>query len=188
MPIVHHPSRAGSRRRATAAVEFAVLLPFLVFLFVLAVDYCRIFYYTLTVENCARNGALWAADSFAQGESPYANVTAAARADFPQDVRTALAVSDPAPVVSSNGVNYVEVTCTYQFQTITSYPGVAGPWTIRRVVRARGCTRPAAAGSQRASSAWARSGPSRSYRRSQRRRAPGGGGGGTSSSARAARR
>lgn len=46
------------RRPGAAVAELAVLLPFLVLLFFVAVDYCRIFYFTLTVENCARNGAL----------------------------------------------------------------------------------------------------------------------------------
>ena len=107
------------------------------FLFLLAVDFCRIFYYTIAVENCARNGALWACDSFAQSESPYANVTKAAQADFPQSKQSELGVSDPAPVITEDGVNYVQVTCTYAFYTITSYPGIAGPWNIQRVVRAR---------------------------------------------------
>jgi hypothetical protein len=127
----------GPRRPAAAVTELALLLPFLAFLFLAAVDFCRIFYFALTVENCARNGAIWACDSFAQSESRYNTVTEAARADFPSALRSNLAISDPAPVVTQGGVSYVQVTCTYQFQAITSYPGIAGPWTIQRVVRAR---------------------------------------------------
>ncbi len=128
---------AGAPRRAVTAVELAALLPFLTFLFVVTVDFCRIFYFTLAVENCARNGALWACDSFAQGESPYDSVTDAARADFVQGLAGELTVSDPAPVVADKTINYVEVTCTYEFNTITNYPGVGGPWTISRKARAR---------------------------------------------------
>jgi hypothetical protein len=123
-------TRSGGRRNGHPP-------PFLVFLFLVAIDFCRVFYYTVAVENCARNGALWASDSFAQAESPYASATEAARADFPEAVRDRLVVSDPAPVVLHDGANYAEVTCTYQFQTITGYPLVGGPWTIQRVVRAR---------------------------------------------------
>jgi Flp pilus assembly protein TadG len=125
------------QRRGAAVAELAVLLPFLVLLFVLPVDFCRIFYYTIAVENCARNGALWAGDSFAQSESPYQNVTEAARADFPAASQGELAVSSPVVVVTYDGVSYAQVTCIYQFQTLTNYPGVGGPWTIQRVARAR---------------------------------------------------
>src|SRR5262249_31515546 len=46
-------------RTAAMAVELAVLLPVLVFLFAVGVDFARVFYYQLTIENCARNGALF---------------------------------------------------------------------------------------------------------------------------------
>jgi Flp pilus assembly protein TadG len=44
--IVSKPRR--SPRRGVAAVELAVLLPFLCFLFVTAVDFARIFYLAIT--------------------------------------------------------------------------------------------------------------------------------------------
>lgn len=124
-------------RQGVSAVELALLLPFLMFLFVLVVDFCRVFYYTITVENCARNGALWASDQFAQTESPYASVTDASQADFPVNKRTELIVRDPVQVITIDGVNYVEAMCSYTFSTITSYPGISGPWTIQRAARAR---------------------------------------------------
>ena len=129
--------RRGRPRRGASTVEMAIVLPFLTLLFLITIDFCRIFYFTITVENCARNGALWACDAFAQSESPYATVTEAARADFPQDRRGQLQISDPAPVVSQDGVSYAQVTCTYPFETLTRFPGVGGPWTVTRVVRAR---------------------------------------------------
>src|SRR6266849_9231467 len=51
-----------ARRRAAASVELAILLPLLFFLFVVSVDYCRIFSYAVTLENCSRNGAYYASD------------------------------------------------------------------------------------------------------------------------------
>src|SRR5262245_42786074 len=101
MAQARHPQRP-----AATVPEMAILLPFPVFLFLVAIDFCRVFYYTVAVENCARNGALWASDSFAQAESPYASATAAARADFPEAVRDRLVVSDPAPVVLQGGADY----------------------------------------------------------------------------------
>src|SRR5262249_3064330 len=67
-----HNMRVSSRlRRAAAAVELAVLLPFLMFLFVIAVDWSRVFYASVIVSNCARNGALSACDPTTQASSPY---------------------------------------------------------------------------------------------------------------------
>src|SRR5438874_1102361 len=109
-----------SRRWGAATVELAVVLPFLAFLFVIAVDYGRIVYYSVIVENCARNGAVYASDPQAQTISPYANLQAAALADAPD-------LSPPPAITSVNGTDgsgnaYVDVTATWTFQTITNYP------------------------------------------------------------------
>ncbi len=56
------PVRQRKRGRAAAVVELALLLPFLMLLLVLAVDYARMFYFGVTVENCARNGAYFASN------------------------------------------------------------------------------------------------------------------------------
>jgi TadE-like protein len=64
-------------------VELAIILPLVAFLFVIAVDYARIFYYSLTVANCARNGALHLSDPFATVNSPYGNVTGNGDSDGP---------------------------------------------------------------------------------------------------------
>src|SRR5260370_40421031 len=48
------------RRPAAAATEMALLLPFVALLFVGAVDFCRVYYSSQTVQNCARSGALYA--------------------------------------------------------------------------------------------------------------------------------
>jgi Flp pilus assembly protein TadG len=55
-------NRPNHERTAAATVELAVLLSFLAFLFVIAVNFARIFYYSQVVENCARQGALYASD------------------------------------------------------------------------------------------------------------------------------
>jgi Flp pilus assembly protein TadG len=130
-------SRPGRRRprRGAATVELAVLLPFLVFLFFIAADYARVFYFSLTVANAARNGAQYASDPVAARESPYASVEEAALAD----------ASDlsPAPKVTSasgkdeSGDPYVEVTVTYEFQTVVQYPGIPSSVTLARRVRMR---------------------------------------------------
>jgi Flp pilus assembly protein TadG len=52
--------RLAPARSGVAAVEFAVLLPFLMALFLFATDFARILYYTITIENVAHNGTLLA--------------------------------------------------------------------------------------------------------------------------------
>ena len=125
--------RKQRARRAAAAVEFAVLAPFLAFLFVIAVDWARVFYYSIAVRNCARNGALYLSQkqSAKTTSSPYTDsgyvnlyvnsanpVTAAALADAPD--------LTPTPTVTSTTGSdrygpYVEVTVSYAFQTVTNF-------------------------------------------------------------------
>jgi Flp pilus assembly protein TadG len=133
--IVRLTRRARPRRRGAATVELALLAPFLAFLFVIATDYARIFYYSVTVANCARNGALYGADPFAATESPYASIEEAAQADASN--------LNPLPSVTSSsgtdssGQRYVEVTVHYTFHTLTKYPGVPDTVALTRTVRMR---------------------------------------------------
>ncbi len=123
-------------RRAAAAVELAILLPLLVFLFVVAVDFSRIFYFALTVTNCARNGALYASDPVAAAESPYRSSLEAALADA-NGLNPRPTVSAPSYGTNADGSRYVEVTVMYPFQTITRYPGVPSRVDLARTVRMR---------------------------------------------------
>src|SRR6266404_2057375 len=115
------PSTSG-KRRGVAAAELALLLPFLIFIFALAVDWSRLFYYSMIVDNCARNGAMYASDPYSLHQSPYSSITQAALADAPD--------MSPQPTVTStsgkesNGTSYVDCTVTYTFQTTTSVPGI----------------------------------------------------------------
>jgi Flp pilus assembly protein TadG len=128
-------TRANHERKAAAAVELAVLLPFILFLFVITVDYARIFYYSQVIENCARRGALYASDPKAPAANLYSSVQQAALADA-----TSL---NPQPTVTSTpgidqaGNSYVSVTVTWQFQTITGFPGVPNNMNLSRSVQMR---------------------------------------------------
>ena len=107
-------------RKAAAAVEFAALLPFIMFLAVISVDWARLLYFTITLDNCARNGALYACDAEAQYKSPYTNVTAAALAEAP-------ALSQTPTVTQTNladggdGYPAVVVTVSMPFSTFTNF-------------------------------------------------------------------
>ena len=126
-------ARKHTVRKGAQVVEFALLLPFLAFMFVIAVDWARIFYYSIAVTNCARNGALYMSQQHSAKtiSSPYTDsgyvnlyvssaspVTAAALADAPN-----LA---PTPTVTSTSGSdtygpYVEVTVSYTFRTVTDF-------------------------------------------------------------------
>lgn len=125
--------RKNRTRRASAAVEFAVLAPFLAFLFVIAIDWSRVFYYSIIVNNCARNGALYSADPYSVYQHPYSSVTAAALADA-GDVSPTPTVTT-ASGTDSAGASYVDCTVSYNFQTITNFPGVPASNPIVRTVR-----------------------------------------------------
>jgi hypothetical protein len=129
-----HP--AGRRRRAAATVELALLLPLLAFLCVIAVDFARVFYFSLTIANCARNGALYESDPYVRLESPYKTLDEAALADAANLGGT----GQPPQVSKANGVDAtghpcVEVTVSYPFRTITRFPGVPGTMNLTRTVR-----------------------------------------------------
>ena len=137
--MIARPTRNQLKvRRAVAALELAILLPFLAFLFVICLDFGRLFYHSLTIENCARNGALWASDPVTQSQSPYATVQDAALADG-SSLRPALASANvtSATGTDAHGDPFVTVTVTYTFHTITNYPGIADQWNITRAVQMR---------------------------------------------------
>ena len=48
-----------AKRPGVAAVELALLLPLLVFLCMATIDFARVVYALVIVQNCARNGALY---------------------------------------------------------------------------------------------------------------------------------
>ena len=136
MRYLPRPLRSGTKRnsrRGAAVVELAVILPLLVLLFVIAVDFARVFYYSVTLTNCARAGAMYASDPTTNAESPFASTQAAALADATN--------LSPAPTISTvNGVDaagrpYVEVTAAYTFTTITGFPGVPNQVNLTRKVR-----------------------------------------------------
>ncbi len=125
----------SNRRPAAAAVEFAVLLPFLMFVGVIATDWARLLHYTITIEACARNGALYAADQETVAKSPYANVTEAALAEAPY--LNAVATVTSTYTTESPGTAVVTVKVEMPFQTITNFPGVPSSQTLTRSVQMR---------------------------------------------------
>jgi Flp pilus assembly protein TadG len=128
-------TRKGPRRTGSATVEFAVLLPFLAFLCVIVTDWARLYYYTVSLESCARNGCLYASDAQYAAQSPYSNVTQAALAEAP--FLNAAATVTTATTTDTAGNPAISCTVSVPFQTITNFPGVPSSQTLTRTVQMR---------------------------------------------------
>jgi Flp pilus assembly protein TadG len=112
--------RKREPRRAAAAVELAICLPLLMFLVVIAFDWARIYYYSETLANCARQGALWASDPLAQAHSalqspPILTVSDAAL----NEPGAGFNWQGQAPTVTSSGVDPVTVTVSWTYTALT---------------------------------------------------------------------
>ena len=127
-----------TRRRGAAIVEFAVLLPFLLFLCLIAVDWARMLYFTQCINDCARSGALWASDQEVQQQSRYTNVTDAALAESPGLQPTPTVTQTFTTDGKGNPIT-VTVTVSMQFDTISNFEklpgGFGGPKKSQTITR-----------------------------------------------------
>ena len=122
-------------RPGAAVVELAVLLPFLLYLCIIAADWARLMYFTQCVNDCARSGALWASDEEYRMKSRYATVTAAALAESPGlNPTTTVAQTN---YTDAGGFPAVAVQVSMAFTTIVDFPGVPHSQTVTRTVRMR---------------------------------------------------
>lgn len=132
--MIGSPRARNPRRRPRpghAAAELALLLPFLCFICLVAIDYARLVNSLVTITNCARNGALFASNQ-ASYSTYYTDITAAATADS--------GGMSPAPTVTSSnytdsyGNPCVTVTVSTTFTTLINYPGIPSSTTLSRSV------------------------------------------------------
>jgi len=127
-------------RRGAAAVELAVLLPFLMLLFLVALDFGRVFYGSQTVSQCSRGGVYYESfrnDPLGQVEMPYTSYQQATVADgsnISLNSGTDVAV---AYGTTSNGKPMVEVRTTHRFQTITNALSIPNPFNVTRSIKMR---------------------------------------------------
>jgi Flp pilus assembly protein TadG len=124
---ISHTARLARRKKrcGTASVELATLLPLLVFLSMAAVDFGRVVYQLVTVQNCARNGALYEfyrASGFTL-PSGWTSLSAAVSADAGNLTLNTPTAATPSPPLSSH--NYVTVTVSTNFSPI-AYPSIHG--------------------------------------------------------------
>ncbi len=110
----------------------ALLLPFLAFLFCVAVDYCRSFQAAQVIDSAARSAAL-----YASGAADVDPSTTAADAAVQAAVTEGASLNPPLPssgVAVSTGGGSATVTVTYSFELFTSYTGITDALTIQRTV------------------------------------------------------
>ena len=126
--------RRGHSRPGVAAVEMAVLLPFLALMFAITVDFARVYYYDLTLTNCARNGALYGCSS-PTNSTDTAGIQAAALQDA-ANLATQPKVSSSTGT-DAEGFPYVDVTVKWTFKSFTRYVGLKNSLPLTRTVRMR---------------------------------------------------
>lgn len=118
-------------RRGAAATELALWLPFLGLMFVIALDYCRVFYASQTIQNCALAGAMFASRTSAgnpsTAEDPAVTAALAEGASLNPPLETS-----KISVVTSGGL--AKVTVTYDFPMLVRWPGIGGTLTITKSV------------------------------------------------------
>ena len=135
--------RRGRRKRfGAAAVELALLLPFLGLMFTAAVDFGRVFYITQTLQESATAGAMYASGtiqtSASQGQAQAATSAACA---------TAVSIKPPldpqdVTVVLDASAGTATVTVTYNFQLVTPILGPLGQVQLTRTATMKTAPRP----------------------------------------------
>ncbi len=119
-----------SKRRGVAAVELALLLPVLLLFFLIALDFGRVYYGSLTSANCARNGALYEAYTRpvnAPREFSYTSASNAAAADGGN-----VNIDPTNDVTTTSSSGKVTVTVTHRFRTVTNYFNLPNPMNVNR--------------------------------------------------------
>jgi Flp pilus assembly protein TadG len=131
LPRPTRPDRPGA-----VVVELAVILPLIVFLALVGVDFARIFSRSLILETASRNACIYAAQDPGKAADQTA-IRAVALKDL-TDVQ-------PTPTVTSStytgadGFQYVKVTVSMTFTTISNYPGVPTATEMHRSTVMRIC-------------------------------------------------
>ena len=110
---------AVSPRRGVAATELALILPLFVFLFVLGVDFGRVFFVEYIVINAARCGAMYGSTNPTCAQDA-AGIQQRVRAEA-KDLDPQLMQITSTTGTDSAGNPCIDVTVNYPFTTVTSY-------------------------------------------------------------------
>jgi Flp pilus assembly protein TadG len=124
------PGLSPHWRRGIATVEFAVMMPLLLFVLVVAIDFSRVYSYSQALTDCARNGAVFLSDPDRADQSGFDSIEEAALAGVGN--------IKPAPSVTSDfgedlvGNPYASVTVTYTFRPMTRLPLMPAEYKLQR--------------------------------------------------------
>jgi Flp pilus assembly protein TadG len=134
-------------RRGHAAVEVALMIPWMVFSFVATLDFGIFAYALISTENAARTAAMYASQSLAVAQS--GSVTTSACYYALEELRdapgvgpgvttcggTPVSVTVTARTPGTSGINTVTVSVTYQTMPVMAMPGLMpGSLSISKTV------------------------------------------------------
>jgi len=128
-------TRVPRQRRAAVAVELAIVMPFLAFMFIVAVDFCRVFYYSQVVDTAARNGALYLAEPNGPNQSHYATLQDAVQGDASPDFASQLTVTQTSGTDTVGP--WTQITVSFPFNSLTNFPGIPTTLTVSRTAFVR---------------------------------------------------
>lgn len=145
------PGKRTTRQRGGAVLELGLSLPLLLIVLIGSMDFGRIFFYAVEVEDAARAGAVYATETVANTTATAA-IAQAAKADAP-DIASALTVTSSKVCKCSNGAAsncspnscpdslapaiWVTVSASYNFQMLAPYPGFPATVTLTRAAAMR---------------------------------------------------
>ena len=129
-------------------VEIALLLPFLLLLFVGAVDLGRLYFMCVEITGAAQAGALYGVQNpgdtsgmqsaASAGASSLSGITTTATYGCEcSDGSSRSASCGTTPTCTYNYVNYVDVASSVQYSPIFSYPGLPSTMTLTREAKMR---------------------------------------------------
>lgn len=122
--------RPKSRSRpAAAAVELAIVLPFLMLVVLGCVDFGRFLYYYIALNNASRSGAAYASMNPYVGDDLLtwkAAIQEVARDEMVNQTgyTRSLLTTETESVLDGPGLHRFQVTASYPFQTIVNWPGI----------------------------------------------------------------
>ena len=123
----------SSTRHAVATVEFALVLPAVLIVFVGIVDFGRIFRHDLRLTHAARIGALIASDSHLADRSGW---------NSPEEAALQSCKGwNPPPLITVtygtdiSGSEFAEVTASAKFKSLTKVVGIGKEFQVTRTVR-----------------------------------------------------
>jgi Flp pilus assembly protein TadG len=126
-------STRSLKRQGAAAAELAIWLPFLTLMFAVAIDFCRVYFATQTVQNCAAAAALYASNVATSDPANVSASDAIAQAAIAEGASLSPALQAANVTTATVGTS-VQVTVSYDFALITRLPGLSNTITIRRTV------------------------------------------------------